>query len=113
MDFVKAIEKGIKAAEDKEANMQEIREIINQANKEIYEFCGMINGFIELKDGKFICNDVIHSISHNRNCGYPLILTTFSKTYEVANAEEFVDCIKSILSSSAYGTKIRRFKGDL
>lgn len=109
VDFVKAIQEGIKAAENKQANMQEIRGVIQGVNTEIFEFCGMVNGFIELGENSIICNEIIRRFVFDSNYGYPIKIDTYAKNYECCDKEELIECIKSIVSSSAFGTKIRKF----
>lgn len=112
VDFIKAIEIGIKAAEDKESNLKEIREIISEVNLEINKICGFSDGFIRLSGDSFICNHLITNFEYNHNYGYPVNLSGCYQDHICYNADELVSAIKSIISTSQFGSMIRRFKNE-
>lgn len=112
-DFAKAIQIGIKAAEDKKAKIQEIREVIHSVNSDIFEFCGMVDGFVELKGNSIVCSEIIRRFVFDSNYGYPIKIDTYAKKYECADKEEFIECIKSIVSSATFGNKIRKFRNEI
>lgn len=113
IDFAKAIQIGIKAAEDKKANMQEIRNVIQDVNADIFEFCGMKNGFMEVGENSIVCNEIIRRFVFDSNYGYPIKIDTYAKNYECGDKEEFIECIKSIVSSATFGNKIRKFRNEI
>ena len=109
-NFIDSIKKGIKAAEDKQANLKEIREIITDANNQINDFCGLEHGFIRISNGCFSPNEIITSIEHDANYGYPFRIVALGRSHICRNSIELEDSIKEIISTSAFGSKIRRFK---
>lgn len=109
MDFIDAIKKGLEASKNYDRNLDDIIEVIGEANKAIYDKTGVVGGFVSVKsDRGFTMTPACRSISINSQEGFPLTLDTISGHYKAVDKDDLYEVMHKILSHPNFGFYVRR-----
>lgn len=109
MDFIEAIKKGLEASKNYDRNLDQIIEVISEANKAIYEKTGVLGGFILVKGNRSLsCTHAVMSMDMDKNHAFPIKLNTISGCYTANDLWELKEIIHKILSHPNFGFYVRR-----
>ncbi|WMC00308.1 hypothetical protein [Acinetobacter phage Ab65] len=109
MDFIEAIKKGLEASKNYDRNLDQIIEVINEANKAIYDKTGIVGAFVGVTgDKEFTMTPACRSLNISRQDGFPLTLDTIGGHYRAVDKDDLYEVMHSILSHPNFGFYVRR-----
>lgn len=109
MDFIEAIKKGLEASKNYDRNLDQIIEVISEANKAICEKTGVLGGFILVKSNRNLsCTQAVMSIEIDKQHAFPIKLNTISGNYIANDIWDLKEVVHKILSHPNFGFYVRR-----